>query len=479
LTLGLKLGLWSEDRGAPFSFSVRNDFIIPTVTNLSDLLANGTQTGAFDDLVSFALSKNWSNAITVTGNAGFEFTTDPTSGGVVLFHQADQIHAGAGFILFPQSRFEIISEYNAVVFTGHHTPDMTFGARDPVDGVWGVRFYLNRAIAVDAGYRYMLNLANANDRSGFIVQFGTTHWREKPVVVVNRPPVVSCSADKAAVTAGSNDVVNISATANSPNGNPLTYGWTATGGNVNGSGPQVRWAVSALMPGNYTATVRVDDGQGGNATCSVNARVDPRPNRPPTVSLAADRNSVLVGERVHFTATASDPDGDPLTYTWRTNGGQLSGNGTTDDLDTTGVAPGTYTVTVRVDDGRGGAADASASIQANAPPPPPVSSRLNGCDFKLTNSSRVDNVCKRVLDDVALRLQNDPRAKVVIVGFADPRERTPDQLAGTRGSNAASYLGDKGVDRSRITTRTGTGQAGAGQTNRRIDIIWVPEGATY
>src|SRR5579862_3354482 len=201
LTLGLKLGLWSEDRGAPFSFSVRNDFIIPTVTNLSDLLANGTQTGAFDDLVSFALSKNWSNAITVTGNAGFEFTTDPTSGGVVLFHQADQIHAGFGFILFPQSRFEIMSEYNAVVFTGLHTPDMTFGARDPVDGVWGVRLNLNKAIAVDAGYRYMLNLSNANDRSGFIVKIGTTHFPEPPPVKANQSPVVSCSADKASVFA--------------------------------------------------------------------------------------------------------------------------------------------------------------------------------------------------------------------------------------------------------------------------------------
>jgi outer membrane protein OmpA-like peptidoglycan-associated protein len=93
----------------------------------------------------------------------------------------------------------------------------------------------------------------------------------------------------------------------------------------------------------------------------------------------------------------------------------------------------------------------------------------------------VDNVCKRVLDDVALRLKNDPRATVVIVGFADPRERRPDQLAGNRANSAVTYLtsGANGVDRPRLSTRTGAGQAGAGQTNRRIDIIWVPEGATY
>ncbi len=384
--------------------------------------------------------------------------------GVADYHAADQLHGGAGFILFPQSRVQVMSEFTSTIFVGRHTPDTTFGARDPVDGVWGVRLYINRAIAVDAGYRYMLNLSDARDRSGFIVKIGTTHFPEPPPVKANQPPVVACSADKASVFAGSNDVVNVTATASDPDGDPITYGWTATGGAVNGTGPQVRWAVANLMPGNYTATVRVDDGRGGSAMCSVSAAVAPRPNRPPTVSLTADRPQVLVGERDHFTATASDPDGDPLTYIWRTNGGQLSGTGAGNDLDTTGVTPGPSTETVRVDDGRGGAADASATIQVNAPPPPPVASQIiPGCDFKAVNSARVDNICKRVLDDVALRMQNDPRAKVVLIGFADPKERAPDTMAGTRGTNAAQYLADKGVDRSRITTRTGAGQAGAGQ----------------
>ena len=96
------------------------------------------------------------------------------------------------------------------------------------------------------------------------------------------------------------------------------------------------------------------------------------------------------------------------------------------------------------------------------------------------NNARIDNVCKRLLDDVALRLQNDPRATVVIVGYADPRERGPDTLAGTRATNAVNYLAmDRGVDRGRTSIRTGAGQAGAGAANRHIDIIWVPAGATY
>jgi outer membrane protein OmpA-like peptidoglycan-associated protein len=86
---------------------------------------------------------------------------------------------------------------------------------------------------------------------------------------------------------------------------------------------------------------------------------------------------------------------------------------------------------------------------------------------------------KRILDDVALRLQSEPRATTVIIGYSDPKEHRPAQVAGDRATHAVKYLGEKGIDASRVTTRTGSGQAGADTQNRRIDVIWVPEGATY
>jgi len=476
VTVGFKLRLLSERRGHPVSLSLRNDFIFPTRTTLSDLLDNGTQSGQFNYAFTLALSKTWGSFVTLTGNGGYRVTRDPRSTGQHLLEQADQVRAGAGILLFPQSRVQPMSEFTGVVFVGTATPNTTFGVRDPVDGVWGVRLYPWKNIALDVGYRYMLNLRDAHDRHGFVVKLGAVHWPAK--VAPNRPPVASCSADKSAVYAESGESVNVRVQASDPDGDPLTYSWTATGGRIEGTGTEVRWNSAGTTPGTYTVTVRVDDGRGGTATCSVDIRVEPRPNRPPTISCSADRSSVFVGERVRITAVASDPDGDPLTYSWRTSGGQIIGSGAVVQLDTTGVSPGRYTVTGRVDDGRGGAADCSVSIDVQAPPPPPQASKINECFFGVS-SARVDNVCKRILDDVALRLKNEPRGTVVLVGYADPGEPRPEKLAGRRAENAAKYLVSKGVEQARISERTAGGQKGAGKQNRRIDIIWVPEGATY
>lgn len=478
VTPGIQIGLASERRGSPFNLSIRTDFIIPTVTQLPGLIDNGTQTGQFNLLISGAVSKTWGGAMVTALNGGYRVTRDPRSGDDIAMQQAHQFRIGAGLLFFPERRVQVIAESSGILYLGNSTPNATRGARTPVDGVWGVRLYPWNNVAVDAGYRYMLNLRDHGDRHGFIVKLGMTHWGTKPPPP-NRSPSATCSAERDMVYLGSGDVVGVSVSASDPDGDPLTYSWTATGGTVEGTGTAVRWNSSGAQQGSYTVSARVDDGRGGTASCAVDIRVEPRPNRAPSLTCSADRSSVLVGERVRITGTASDPDGDTLTFTWRTNAGQIVGTGNSVQLDTAGAQPGTATVTGRVDDGRGLAADCTVSINVQEPPPPPQASKISECFFNL-NSARVDNVCKRVLDDVALRLQNDPTARVAIVGVADPGERRASTLATQRAQNSKDYLvQEKGIAETRIDVRSAGGQAGAGQQNRRVDIIWVPEGATY
>ena len=164
----------------------------------------------------------------------------------------------------------------------------------------------------------------------------------------------------------SNDTVAVTCTASDPDNDPLTYTWSSSCGKVDGDGAKVRWLSAACRWGSCTITAKVDDGRGGSANSSVSVSVEPKPNHPPTITCSADRSSVFTGEKVRITTNASDPDGDPLTYTWRANAGKIVGGGAAVDFDTTGLAPGNYTVTVRVDDGRGGAADCSSMVEVKA-----------------------------------------------------------------------------------------------------------------
>ncbi len=113
-----------------------------------------------------------------------------------------------------------------------------------------------------------------------------------------------------------------------------------------------------------------------------NEREEPiLPNQPPTVALEVGAISpgstdvvraattVCVGDQVALRATASDPDGDSLLYRWTSTAGRIVGEGTATSFDTTGLAPGDYTITVEVDDGCGCVNYDSKTIKVESCPP--------------------------------------------------------------------------------------------------------------
>ena len=500
LDLGFKIGLLSEKRGKPFSLSLRNDFFIPTASGLSDLLRNEVQYGRFNYGIGLEASKTiLHNSMLITFNWSYRFRpgekfstidllnlpgppTAPTPISPAVLNLSDEMGVGAGMLVFPGKRFQIITEYTGLIYVRSGIQNTTFGGRDPVDTTTGIRFYPIRRIALDVGYRYSLSLLNHQDRNGFIVKLAGAYWPEKP-----REPdqlTSSCSVDKSSVVEGSNAAVQTTATATDSWGHPLTYTWTANGGKItNGTSPYARWDSEGVAAGTYTLSLHVDDGAGKTSSCSTNVRVDPKPKPPaPVMSCSADRSSVAAGERAQITATVNDQSNTALRYSWQANGGQLVGateSSPSVQFDTSGLAPGTYTVTGRVENGAGGAADCSTSVNVQQPPAPPQASKISDCSFR-PGSARADNVCKRVLDDAAVRLQSDPKAKVVLVGFADPKEPGSAKLASRRADEAKKYLaGKQGIDGSRVDVRSSTGTAGAGKENRRVDVVSVPDGATY
>jgi len=213
----------------------------------------------------------------------------------------------------------------------------------------------------------------------------------------------------------------------------------------------------------------------------------PPENKPPTVAVDCKPESVLPGETSKCHAAASDPDGDPLTYKWTASAGRVSGSGADVTFDSTGVNPGTTAnVSVEVSDGRGGTARGSDGVRVDKPAPPPEPIPCTSGGFP-GNASRLNNVDKACLDGVASRLRQDPRSRVMIVGHADSGERNPDVISRKRAEEIKAYLvGERGVDESRISVRgvgathpldAGTSRA-ARAKNRRVDLLFLPEGAT-
>ena len=483
--LGFKIAFLSEHRGKPLSLSIRNDFYIPTVSGFSHLLTDQAQSGKFNYGIGVEASKTiFHHSITATANWAYRFTRDSTFNnatvdgviGPAVLNLADQMQIGAGMLIFPDKRFQIITEYNSTIFVGSGIKNTTAGPRDPVDSITGIRIYALKWAALDLGYRYSLDLTGHRDRNGFVIKVGTAIWPEKAL-----PPdsiTSSCAVDKGSVLQGSNEAVVATATATDLNGRPLTYVWTATGGKISGVGQFVRWDSSGAGPGGYVLTARVDNGAGTNSSCSANVTVRPKPAAP-TMSCTANPATVLAGERATISASVNDPSGSALTYAWQTNGGQIVGDGSTVQLDTSGLQPGNYVVTGRAETVTHAACDCSANVTVQAPPPAPQASKVSACNFTLS-SARADNVCKRNLDDLAVRLQSDPKSKAVLVGYADPKEPRAGDLATRRGDAGKKYLGDeKGVDASRVEVRIAAGIEGAGDENRRLDIIFVPDGASY
>ncbi len=179
----------------------------------------------------------------------------------------------------------------------------------------------------------------------------------------NQPPVISSLiADEEWVPPSANCMVRC--IASDPDGDELSYTWSASGGNISGEGVIVTWVAPGEV-GAYTITVKVTDGRGGESTAQVT--IDVFINHPPVIErLTAEPPVVNQGKTTTIQCIASDPDGDELGYNWSVSRGNISGQGSA-VIWTAPNTCGTYIITVTVADGRGDEVSEVLEVEVKKP----------------------------------------------------------------------------------------------------------------
>jgi Tol biopolymer transport system component len=197
-------------------------------------------------------------------------------------------------------------------------------------------------------------------------------------------------------------LVDLAAAATDPDGDPLTYTWSASGGAfqttdpsgadsgapARASGPNATW-VAPLLEGSYTVTVLGADPNGGAASMGLaimvsgavgqtgSVTIEIVLNTAPVVSsMTAAPSPIVGGQPVALAVAASDPDGDALSFAWLSScAGTFSPDGTVQDPQLTladGPSPSSCTFTVTVSDPHGAQNTGTLTVHVGGPVVPTV-----------------------------------------------------------------------------------------------------------
>jgi outer membrane protein OmpA-like peptidoglycan-associated protein len=281
-------------------------------------------------------------------------------------------------------------------------------------------------------------------------------------------PEIVCENPSRNVTEGGS--VRVEARATDANGDALTYSWEVAGQRVSNDQPYFEFGSAGRAVGSHTARVTVTDVDGLSASCDFNVAITRRPNTSPTVTLSLSRADVFAGESITATAQSRDPEGDPITHTWKVGGTTRSETGTSITINTRGLAGGRHQVSVEAKDDRGGSSNAAQSFSVKEKA------------IILVDRTRVDNVAKAQLDEIAVKLQQNPQLRAEATGFTDDRgsEENNVKVGQKRADAVKEYLvEEQQIAESRIQTKSGGESNPVGDNttaegrkeNRRVEVI--------
>lgn len=293
------------------------------------------------------------------------------------------------------------------------------------------------------------------------------------------PPALSlsCIANPASVFPG--DPVMVTATAE--NLNPklnAVYSFTGSGANANGATATV--ATASLAAGPYTVNCGVKEGKTGSeglkpwesATATANFAV--KAFEPPTVSCAASPNDIKPGDTSTVTASGISPQNRPLTYTYSSTTGSISGSGATAVFSSGDAPAGVLTITCNATDDKNQTATATTTLTITAPYVAPVENpEIKQLESRLALHSvffqtDVPRIAKpdagllasqeatltTLAADFTRYLTFKPDAQLTLTGHADVRGSVPynQALAERRVNRTKQFLVAQGVPEAKIDT---------------------------
>jgi outer membrane protein OmpA-like peptidoglycan-associated protein len=300
LRLGAKINITSEADQKAAAFAIRGGVKIATGDD-----ALGASTGKTDFYVDGILSKNLRvvelsafGGMIVRGNPdGFELSNGVRWGAGMAFPTGSPLRFTAEVHGEKYLDSEITAPANFLGIDNSVAPTTTPIA-SPIYLALGATFQTNSGFFIGGGANWSGTLDKRGvvsptfdngfgDRLGLQVRIGYHPGARKyvapapppppppvvapPVAPANRPPTVRAACDPCTVEVGR--VSTVTADAQDPDGDPLTYLWTVnTGSLTSPANRQTPWT-APNTPGTVPVTVTVNDGKGGTATASVNINV--------------------------------------------------------------------------------------------------------------------------------------------------------------------------------------------------------------
>ena len=281
--LGAKYKLLDDYNGDGVGLALKAYVKLPTADEQKGLGTGKTDFGG--DLI---LSKSLNRAADIHASLGYEINGDPD--GVNI---GNAFKWGVGLNVPACRTIQLQAE-----LTGRSYGSADFDQTNPLDLVVGPVVWIKPGFFIRPAISWNLNFddrgLNSSSKSwtGRQISIGYHPGSRcceiytpppPPPPLQNKPPTVQCETEKSQVLPG--ETVRCRATGSDPDGDALTYSWTASAGRVTGNGAEASFDSSGVPAGTtVTVTVTVSDGRGGTAQSTCTIRVAQEERKPEAVT---------------------------------------------------------------------------------------------------------------------------------------------------------------------------------------------------